>query len=194
MGTALHLWKETGIVTKEVAKKVETSGIDREQWWPTSGGGRHEVTFAIDLFHEELTMYDPAVYRETPDEWKKKFDPLRCLTGTIDWLDGTHVDDLKTGDWPVVAEESKQLRSYALVPWLMRRKPKGYRAPVSITQWTWYPLGGEPVRNWDTVSGVELAQHLDDLRWSMEHPEEINKSDEGCKFCESRVHCPAWES
>jgi len=191
-GTAMHLWKETGVVTPDIEKKIRTSGVQRERWYPTNGGGRHEVTFAIQAFTEELVLYDPKLHLVSADDWKKSFDPRKYLTGTIDWLDGTHVDDLKTGDWPVSAEESKQLRSYALVPYLLRGKPSGYRGLVSITQWTWYPLAGQPVRNWDVVTGAELELFLDDVRYTLEHPEVVNPTDEGCKFCESKGHCPAW--
>ena len=41
---------------------------------------------------------------------------------------------------------------------------------------------------------VELELYLDDVRWALTHPEEVRRSDEGCKFCESRPHCPAWEN
>jgi len=187
----MHRWKETGEVCDLIEKKLLLSGMDDEErvrWWPEVG--HHEVTFAVELDPGVLHLYadrkDPYL---TVDRWKESFDPQRFLTGTIDYLDGPWVDDLKTG-WPVKVTMSKQLRSYALVPWLLRRRPASYRGLLSITHYPRYPLRTAPTRTWSVVTGAELELHLEDLRWAVTSPTIINPSEDACRFCPSRSHCP----
>lgn len=195
-GTLVHHWKETGesdpawaserdIVCLE--KKLLGTGIKREDWWPT-GAGRHEVTFAVELYTLRLREYTGP--REGADEWKKQFSP-RWLTGTIDWL-ATHnarpwIDDLKTGAWPVHVD-TKQLLSYAMYPYA-KHAPFPYW--TTITQWPKYPLAGLPRRTGRWASELDMLAHLDDLRWAHEHPTEINPTENGCRFCDSKPICPA---
>lgn len=191
----MHTWKETGEVSDRIEKKLLLSGVgdeDRERWWPAPG--QHEVTFSIKIDTGELIFWGGVSgsdhdYGYTGDEWKKTFDPQKFLTGTIDYLDGTHVDDLKTG-WPVDPKTSGQLRSYALVPWLLRKRPPSYRGLVSITHFPRYPLAARPTRTWATVTGAELALHLDELSWALSNPTIIKPSDDACRFCPSRPNCP----
>lgn len=164
--------------------------LDRDAWWPVGGGGKHEVTFALELFTLELRLHEGL--REEADPWKAAYyGKSEWLTGTIDWLDGTWVDDLKTGR-EVDVTTSKQLRSYALVPWMLRRRPPGYAGLVSITHWPRYPLTSTPTRTWDVVEGPELKRHLEALRYSATHPRETNPTEDACRFCECKAACPEW--
>jgi hypothetical protein len=210
-GTLCHYWKETGdtempgadprdIVCLE--KKLLLSGIRREDWW---SGGEHEVTFAIHLETLEAMRYDEYVFAcestktpadkvKTRDQWKEGFAGPEWLTGTIDYLypDGRG-DDLKTGRWPVDPATSKQLRSYALLPWLEAGRPiKGWNKEWTITTWQKYRLDGLPTREGHVLTGFELADHLEDLRWAATHPEEVNPGEDACRFCDCKPVCPAW--
>ena len=215
MGTLLHHFKETGLLTgcfpypptteqlKIIAtaeRKVFMSGIDREKWWP-AGTGNHEVTFAFHAFTLELRQYEGP--RGAADEWKKQFDPLKWVTGSFDWLgrrfDRWHVDDLKTGAWPVDVETSKQLRTYAIVAWLLDGQQIDWECDVSITSWPKYPLAGEPVRTWHVLTGFDLAEHLADIRWALSNTQYVNpspyddpQSDKlpNCAGCECREPVP----
>lgn len=199
-GTFVHYWAETGDSEPEWAseshkktfrKKLAMTLIDRNDWWP-DGEGQHEVPFALHLLTLQVLRYSGQ--RDGGDAWKKAFNS-EWLTGTVDWVgtkDGwTWVDDLKTGAWPVDAATSGQLRSYALPVWVEEGCPAEWNAYLSITQWPKYKLDGEPVRTGVWVTGFDMREHLDALRWASEHPEEVTASEEGCMFCECKPLCPA---
>lgn len=164
------------------------SRVRREEWWPT---GEHEVTFAIELAAATVQRF--AGDKRLRDEWKLRFDAARFLTGTIDLLDtdgeAPWIDDLKTGHWPVDPRKSRQLRSYALVPWIEAGKPMQWNCITTITQWEKYPLIGQPKRKQHIVSGLDMMEHLDEARWAVAHPEQVTPSD-CCQFCDSRPSCP----
>lgn len=163
----------------------------------------HELTFALHLYSLQLVIYDGP--RDGADDWKKGFQAKgpEWLTGTIDWLgnDG-HVDDLKTGSWQPDHKESKQLRSYLLVPWTQRGNPLTSRLPQSMTWWPKYRLDAKPKRNGRWIRTLALAEHLDDLRHAVENPEEVNvtpdeyddygrlKKMSTCVFCPCREETP----
>lgn len=195
-GTLTHAWVETGETDDEtLERKIMLSGIVREDWWPPSG--LHEVTFAIELFDVRAERFTGP--RDEADAWKAQFygNP-RYLTGTIDYLNTTGipwVDDLKTGRWPVPYTK-RQIHSYVLLPWVEEGCPldaRKYRR--SITQWPKYPLAELPRRSGleHPLTTLDLACHLDDLRWSVENPDEANPTEEGCRFCECRRHCEAFQ-
>lgn len=170
-----------------------TTGVRRDDWWP-NGQGQHEVTYALNLITLELRRFRGA--RADADKWKAQFGP-QWLTGTIDWL-GTMgglpwLDDLKTGRWPV-DPRTKQLPSYGLFSYFESGRHADYQAHRSITQWPKYPINGLPVRKWGPLmTALELEEHLDDLRWALEHPTETNPGEEQCRFCDSAPVCPsAW--
>lgn len=172
------------------------SGVEREDWWkiarpdladPIEG---HEVTFAIHLQTLDIHLYRGQ--RSGADVWKEAFDPVEYLTGTIDWLEGSWVDDLKTGHWKVDEKTSKQLLSYALVPWILDGKRDGWCGVVSITQWERYPLHGRPQRRVHDISDLDLALHVKDLRWARDNPGDINRTEDGCQYCDCRPNCPEW--
>lgn len=208
-GTLCHFWKETGdpympgasaTDIRCLEKKLLMSGVEREDWWPP-GPGQHEVTFAVHLKTRQLRMYDADMVVRLDDEpwanfddWKAAFDPKEYLTGTIDWLENDWVDDLKTGHWPVDEKTSKQLLSYALVPWMQNGMSPSWHGVVSITQWERYPLAGLPHRREHEVSAYDLNEHLEDCLYAVEHPERFNPTEEGCKFCDRRAAglCPEW--
>lgn len=215
MGTLCHHYKETGetagcfpypltkrhVKILEVAeRKVFMSGIDRERWWP-SDQGKHEVTFAFSPFTYELREYrhDP----KNADAWKKQFAAAEWVTGTIDWLAKRNgrwlVDDLKTGAWPVDPETSKQLRTYAIVVWLLDGRPEDWECDVSITSWPKYPLAGDATRAWHVLTAFDLREHLEDLKWALTHTDYVNpsrydNSQDGklphCAGCECREPVP----
>lgn len=175
-GTLLHKWKETGEEHPDIERKILLSSTPRGEYWP-EGEGEHEVTFAIELY--TLKVHRPSKRVKDHDAWKKKWDPKRYLTGTIDWLGKDNgrdwVDDLKTGDWPV-PPESGQLLSYLILPWAVAGAPNaGYSASRSITWWPWYPLNGWPRRSWaEPANALDLVCHHQDLVYAVEHPEEAN--------------------
>lgn len=166
------------------------------------------MTFALDLY--SMKVKHPSSRVKDIDAWKKKWDPKRYLTGTIDWLGFDQgrdwVDDLKTGDW-FVDPRTGQLLSYALVPWAMKGYPKEYLVSRSITWWPWYPLDAWPRRFWaEPASGLDLTCHHQDLVYAVEHPDEANVVDHvfhptktykdgrraveemsQCTFCDGRV-------
>jgi hypothetical protein len=204
-GTLCHYWKECGSVDMPgaskadvvcLSKKLVMSGIVRDDWWPTDG--EHEVTFAVNLITEEVLRFRGA--KTEGDTWKEQYYPVPAiLTGTADWVatgkDGlVIIDDLKTGRWPVSAKDNKQLLSYALPMWLEAGKPLvGWRLRLSITQWERYPLGGLPtLRKWD-CGGLEMAAHLQDLRYALANPGEANPHEDACKFCESKGDCAEYQ-
>jgi hypothetical protein len=211
-GTLCHWWKETGRVNMPGAsksdircltRKIEKSGIKRNDYWP-AGKGEHEVTFAYNLRTLEVRWYRGP--RKKADLWKEK---LRAnpewMTGTVDWVgnDGS-IDDLKTGNipplkadgtyaWPpLLAQGNHQLLSYAIPWWLEAGRPIRYKRKLSITQWPRYPQDGLPVVRRGTAQGIELAAHLADLQWTLEHPNEANPDRETCRFCECKNNCAAF--
>jgi hypothetical protein len=197
-GTLCHHWKETDQTdpdwadpaeTKCLEKKLVLSGIRREDYW---SGGEHEVTFAVELSTGEVMRFGDGGHL-TRDEWKATF-PLAWLTGTIDYLypDGRG-DDLKTGRWPVDPALSKQLRSYALLPWLEAGRPLRWEKEWTITTWERYPLAGLPRREGHLITGFELTEHLEELRWAVGHPEEARPTDDGCRFCMSKKYCNEYD-
>lgn len=191
-GTAMHAWAETGESDDpRVLKKLMMSGVRREDWWPE---GKHEVTFAIHLPTARAERYSGK--RKGVDKWKARHG-AEWLTGTIDFL-GTHkgrpwVCDLKTGSWPIDPVASRQIQSYLLLPWIEEGTPVREMYYRSVLQFPRYPLEGIPRRTGlaHPVSGFSLRLHLDDLLWSVEHPGEVNPTEDGCRFCECKPACPA---
>lgn len=100
------------------------------------------------------------------------------MTGTIDWygrlLGRRWIDDLKTGAFPVNVFTSKQVRTYALVAWFEDGCPFKWECKVSITWWSKYPLDGLPKREFHTLTGFDMMEHLADICWALEHPNEVN--------------------
>lgn len=199
-GTLCHYWKETGEVEmpgaseKDVLcleKKILLSGIEREDYWSL---GQHEVSFALHLTTCKLQLY-PGYGKAgcDRDAWKKGFSE-EWLTGTIDYLrEGEGwLDDLKTGRWPVDVRTSKQVRSYALMPWVQDGMRLDWTIEATITTWERYPLAGLPTRQSCVLNGWDLSDHLEDLRYAVDHPDETRETEEGCRFCDSRPNCPEW--
>lgn len=179
---------------KTLIKKLEASGIDRDEWWPP-GKGEHEVAFAFNVYTLEVRWFKGN--KRDGDKWKARFYPFpKWISGTADWVEKKemviYVDDLKTGRWPVSARDNKQLMTYALPFWIAMGMPLDCKVRLSITQWPRYPLAGLPKRNWGKTNGVALAMHLQDLRYALEHPEEANPNEELCRFCECQNNCPAF--
>jgi hypothetical protein len=198
-GTLAHHWVETGETAgcgdprdvQLLEEKIVLSGICREDWW---SDGRHEVSFAINLLTGEVLDYeDRGDGWQNRDDWKASFKGSEWLTGTIDYLyENGSVDDLKTGAWKVDPATSGQLRSYALYPWMRVGMPLDWRSTVSITSWPKYPKHAPPTREYHELTGFDLLDHLEDLRWAATHPDEVNPSDEGCRYCDAKPNCPAW--
>lgn len=175
-GTVCHAWVETGFTdNRTLLKKIRWSGIERAKWWPR---GEHEVTYALNLRTLELRKYDGP--REDANVWKARFyGKPEWLTGTIDYRGKYRgrpwVDDLKTGRWPQDYRKP-QLRSYQLFTWVEEGRPKGEVYHRSITHWPMYPLGALPERTGlaDPLTSFDMDLHLDDLRWAVDHPDEVN--------------------
>ena len=195
-GTLVHKWKETGDTqgNKTLLKKLQRTCIDREKLWPTTGNSHgHEATFSIDLESLQLRIWSSKGSNYKRDHWKRRHPRYRYVTGSIDWLsfrskDGLPwVDDLKTGTWSVIAKYSKQLRTYALVPWIL----SGCNTDVwlSITQWPKYRLDCKPKRNWYKISSKELAKHLIKIKWAVKNTHLAIPSVSGCRFCLCKPDC-----
>lgn len=190
---------------KLLREKLQITGVDRNTVWPPEEG-QHEVTFALHLDTLALHLYEGC--RDGADAWKKEWDRAQYLTGTIDWLrwsateSTAWVDDLKTGHWPPDPKESRQLRSYLLVPWVQAGAQTDWRGLVTITHWEKYPKAGRPKRYKARFTGLDMFEHLQDLRWAVEHPDEVNclpdtYTEDGqvdelspCTWCDCRVEIP----
>lgn len=203
-GTFIHHWKETGEIkgsksaSRTLNKKLLASGIDRAQLWPAiSGSYGHETTFSINIETLQLRIWTPKGSKYPRDYWKHRHPRNRYITGSIDWLskrsrDGLPwVDDLKTGTWPVNAKYSKQLRTYALVPWLL----SGCKTAVwvSITQWPKYRLDCKPKRNWYLIKSAELKKHLEKIKWAIKNTHRAIPSVEACRFCLCKPECKEYQ-
>lgn len=197
-GTLCHLWKETGDTenNKTLAKKLLRSGTNRESLWPKASDSHgHECTFSIHLESLQLRVWTPKGSKYPRDHWKRRHPRNTYLTGSIDWLSKVSrkglpelpwVDDLKTG-YPVIAKRSKQLRSYALVPWVMGDCATDVW--VSITNWPKYPLAGKPKRNWHLLKSADLAAHWQKLKWTINNTHIAKPSDDACRFCLCKPDC-----
>lgn len=179
---------------RTLKNKLKASGIRREEWWPP-GTGEHEVAFAFNVQSLEVRWFKGD--KAKGDLWKARFYPFpKWISGTADWISSSHmfiyVDDLKTGRWPVTAHGNKQLLTYAMPFWIEMGCPLECEIKLSITQWEKYPLDGLPKRNFGTAKGVDMAMHLQDLMYSLEHPDEANPDKETCRFCDCKDNCPAF--
>lgn len=114
------------------------------------------------------------------------------MAGTIDWVEDKLTGDLKTGSWPVDPKDNKQLLSYVLPYWIVAGKPFKYKRRVRIEQWTKYPLDGLPELKYAWVTGLDLAEHLQDLQWALDNPQEVRPDFETCRFCAGKPHCDAF--
>ncbi len=164
--------------------------MEREHFWPT-GRGEHEPTYALELGTGVARKCPPGVDR---DAWKRQY-PLRTwLTGSPDWETSEGgIDDLKTGRYPPSPEGNRQLLSYALFSWALAGRPLDWEVAVSITHWPRYPLNILPWRAVALVSGLDLAEHLEDLRDAAANPYTLVPSAQSCTYCPSRAHCKASE-
>lgn len=199
-GTLVHHWAETGRVDLKSASKadikclqdkLELTGIKRDTYWPKATGGQHEMTFAYNLLTLEVRWYEGK--RAGADDWKGELrEDHQWMTATVDWVEPYpgRIDDLKTGRWPVEAEDNKQLLSCAMAWWLEAGRPQEYSRPLSITQWPRYPKHGLPAVNYGNASALDLEAHLQDLRWSLDHPDETNVDFDSCRFCDGKPNCP----
>lgn len=202
-GTLVHNWKETGDTrgNKTLNKKLAASGIDRARLWPTIGDSHgHETTFSICLETLQLRIWSSSGSKYSRDHWKRRHPKRSYLTGSIDWLSTVSrkdlpelpwVDDLKTGAWPISARTSAQLRSYALVPWVLSGCDTDVW--VSITQWPKYRLDCRPKRNWHLLKSVDLAKHVQKLRWATSNTSKAIPTEDGCKFCLSKPNCKEYQ-
>ncbi len=194
-GTLAHYWKETGdwcpdwADEKDISllgRKLAITGVKRETYWE---GGEHEVTFALNLLSLDCVRYTGP--REGADEWKKARTAPHVLTGTIDYyVPQDLVDDLKTGRWLPAVDDSKQLKSYALLSWAMSGFDEDWVTWVSFTHWEKYPLAGLPKVTSHLMTAAEAQEHLEALRWAVSHPNEVNPGAEQCRFCPCRNNCP----
>lgn len=206
-GTLCHYWAETGNANgttnkhQTLNKKLTTTAIDREKLWPTGDGSYgHETTFSIHLETLQLRIWTPERSKFGRDDWKRRHPRDKYLTGTIDFLSERArgglqllpwLDDLKTGSWPIVAKYSLQLRSYAIVPWILG--DCNTDVWVSITQWPKYPLGGRPKRNWHLLKSADIARHLQKIRWAVKNTHKAVPNEHACRFCASKPVCNEYQ-
>lgn len=204
-GRLVHAWKEAGGAyvgamwsqrdVDLLERKILASGAGLS-WHPRDfwDGGRHEVTFALDLLRDppEVLWYDGP--RDGADDWKSSFG-WEWLTGTMDYLlEGPRdlVDDLKTtnAQYELLAADSGQLRSYALPVWAGKGCPADYLIDVTITNWPKYPLASPPWRSRATLDAMDLEEHLAALRAAVRTPERASPGDV-CTWCDGRLPTPA---
>ncbi len=143
------------------------------------------MSFALNLESLQIEEYDGV--REGADAFKESYDPALWLTGTSDYEDDERTDDLKTGSWPVRAQDNPQLKSYVLPRWIKLGQPIDWRRRLTITQWPKYPISALPTVDEGWVTGLDMAMHLEALQWARTHTNEFNITDEGCKFCPGKT-------
>lgn len=197
-GTLVHHWKETGSLelagadpshVRLLREKLELTGLEREDFW---SGGEHEITYALDLTEERILRFTGP---DGADAWKKSFDECRWLTGTVDWISSSRIDDLKTGRWLPTVIDNQQLKSYALFRWMELGRPAGWEVETSITHWPRYPKSGFPRRYSTQITSLELEEHLIDFQWAIGHTGVTRSDGDGeghCRFCDSKFACPQW--
>jgi len=181
---------------KCLEKKVMLSGTERDEWWRD---GTHEVAFAFHIRTHKVKWYKGN--KAKGDTWKALFyHDTEWITGTADYAKVSQaggewhfsIDDLKTGRWPVDATENKQLLTYVMPFWLEAGKPLNATVCVSITQWPRYPLSGLPQKNLWWTDGLTLAEHLQDLAYALDNPNETEPSLDNCRFCDAKNNCSAF--
>lgn len=189
-GKEVHAFKEGVEPTPRVKKWYELHyppGF-KEMLYP---GGEHEVVYWEQGGKVERLDHRPSF--EAREMWPKdgmffSLDWQNLHDGPVPW-----VDDLKTGRMPT---SWTQLKAYSWA--LYQHYPWMKTNLASYTNWTRYPLGGEPVRvtkvyqrgqieNWYNNTIVPAKR----LALGPKAKEMVNPG-EHCRWCKSKPFCPAW--
>ncbi len=206
-GTMVHHWAETGEIHSPrenlpplFRKKLEQSGVRREQWWPE--GMTHETALAVNPLREYRQKADGD--RGAKEEWKAAFGDDWC-TGTGDghmqMFDVLWLDDLKTGKNVTFQEYEQQLKFYALG----LSRVLEYRGPVhaTLTWWPRYPVVSQPSRFGRVIEQDELAvfekqlvQLRDTILWArageIDIRDYLKPGEAQCLWCPARQGCPEY--
>ncbi len=201
-GDIAHHWRDTGDATGDsnlhrlFRRKLEITGIRREQWWPAASTG--ERALAID---PELGLFFCSTEggKAERDAWKAGHND-RFLTGSSDadwWMfDELYIDDLKTGKTVTWEDYQWQVTAYALgVAGVL-----GYRGRVhaTLTHWPRYPVGGTPRRFGKVIEWEELQRFQkrlvilrDEIMRGRESAEAmVLSAGPQCLWCRSKSVCP----
>jgi len=206
-GTACHKWAETGEMPnfykfrELLEKKLAKSGTLREDYW---WNGDRELPLAYNVVSGQAMAYAERPENQSHlsgDDWKQSFGD-EWITGTLDYgetpFDQVWVDDLKTGRLVAYAEYASQQKFYCAVYSLVKHgEVRDSRS--TLTHWPRYPLHAKPVRGGDLevyYEAGELVGFLKGLREFREealtHRPEVLQTGEHCRFCSSKLDCPAF--
>lgn len=209
-GTTGHTWMETGDVTPPKGygklgplfkRKLTTTGIKREQWWPENA--LHEIAIAINPGKAYRAFGGPAATAAVKEAWKADFDD-EWVTGTADarwWMfDQLYVDDLKTGREVTWEQYQWQVHAYCLGI----ARCSDYRGDVhaTLTHWPRYPVASVPRRFGKVITASELdafEQRLIRLRSDILRSREsrarlVLTAGEHCTWCKSKKICPEFDT
>lgn len=188
-GKEVHAFKEGLAPSLRVAKwyAEHYSPDTLDLLWP---GGRHEVVYWEQGGKiEEITR---KVSFEEREMW-----PMDGMFFSLDWenMDSIvpHVDDLKTGMMP---SSWTQLRAYSWA--LYKRYPEMHTNLASYTNWTRYPLGGEPNRVTKVYTRPQIEKWYDDKVVPVKRlvlgkgAASLVVPGDHCRWCRAKPNCPAW--
>lgn len=188
-GKEVHAFKEGEEPTPRVKKWYEENyepGTVEKIWQ----GGEHEVVYWEQDGKVEKLDRRPSFAER--DMW-----PFGGMFFSLDWQDmsgmAPHIDDLKTGRMPT---SWTQLKAYS---WAMyRHYPWVQDNLASYTNWTRYPLGGEPIRvtKHYTRKGIEAWYDntvVPAKRLVMgKTAKDLVNPGTHCHWCRCKPYCPAW--
>lgn len=141
----VHSWMESGEVPSGLKKKLEKSGVSRENLWAE---GLFEIPFAYNVITGGVQAMVLPLAREKREGWKASFGD-EWITGTADFvgmlMEAPWVDDLKTGRRVEYLDYQAQQMFYALC-WTKFQAGKLVECRSTITHWPKYPLDGVPRR------------------------------------------------
>lgn len=187
-GKEVHAFKEGEPPTKRVWKwySEHYPAGTVETLWP---GGRHEV-----LYWEHRGKLEEISRKVSFEE--RELWPRDGMFFSLDWecLDSPvmHVDDLKTGMMP---SSWTQLKAYS---WAMYKKYAQDSNLASYTNWTRYPLGGEPNRVSKVFTREEIQGWYDTVvvparRLALgPNAATLTRPGSHCRWCRSKPYCPEW--
>lgn len=149
-GTAVHTWKETGVVPASrhgdvLNRKLNHLETKREELWPD---GFHEIPLAYNVVSGEARAVVLPITAAEKVEWKASHGD-EWIVGTADFvgllMGGPWVDDLKTGRHVEWADYGYQQAFYVLA-WSLFHYHELLSTRSTITHWPKYPINGKPRR------------------------------------------------
>lgn len=215
-GTKVHSWMETGVLPEgkdgfDLDKRIRATKTTRESLWPDC---EHEVAYALNLVTDKVVRYVPPnplppgySAKAHKSAWKDAFDD-EWATGTLDAqgeiMGQWWVDDLKTGRNAHWTDYEAQQLFYCLVVSLYSTRGSIAGGRSTITHWPRYPIARVPNRLGVSVEPDYLASYRNKLKRLREEiitartlfsTGQIKENQlcvgSHCRFCPSRLSCPA---